>query len=343
MSIRRLSYLRTSVTRLRTSDLEAVLVFLGEANSVDGPEPFPRPLLASLRRLVPSDAVTYCELDRVRKVQIWQEDDPAYEDDGSALETYWRLRDQHPVCHFEDQTGTFPALKLSDFVTRAELRRREIYWEWFRPYGIEYELSVGLDAPLSHTKVFILERFGGRDFTERDRNVLTLLQPHLAKMYETAQLRRAVREALALLERTEAALVVLEAADRVGYATPEARRLLGTYFHVSGDRLPDEIAEWLREQRQAASTEPLTVERGDESVVVQLVEGSLLLKEQRDVSRLTERESEILDLVAAGHTNAEIAETLWISPGTVRKHLENVYEKLEVHSRTAAVAKLRGR
>jgi DNA-binding CsgD family transcriptional regulator len=33
---------------------------------------------------------------------------------------------------------------------------------------------------------------------------------------------------------------------------------------------------------------------------------------------------------------------MWISPGTVRKHLENVYEKLGVHSRTAAVATLNG-
>jgi DNA-binding CsgD family transcriptional regulator len=32
---------------------------------------------------------------------------------------------------------------------------------------------------------------------------------------------------------------------------------------------------------------------------------------------------------------------LWIAPGTVRKHLENVYEKLGVHSRTAAVAMVR--
>jgi hypothetical protein len=36
------------------------------------------------------------------------------------------------------------------------------------------------------------------------------------------------------------------------------------------------------------------------------------------------------------------AETIWIAPGTVRKHLENVYEKLGVHSRTAAVPTLNG-
>lgn len=53
---------------------------------------------------------------------------------------------------------------------------------------------------------------------------------------------------------------------------------------------------------------------------------------------LSRRENEVLDLVAAGASNAEIAERLWISPATVKKHLENVYGKLAVRSRTAALA-----
>ena len=54
---------------------------------------------------------------------------------------------------------------------------------------------------------------------------------------------------------------------------------------------------------------------------------------------LSARENEVLDLVATGSTNAEIAERLRISPGTVRKHLENAYLKLDVGTRTAALAK----
>lgn len=54
--------------------------------------------------------------------------------------------------------------------------------------------------------------------------------------------------------------------------------------------------------------------------------------------RLTAREAEVLELVAAGLTNATIAERLWISPGTVKKHLDNVYAKLGVANRAAAVA-----
>ena len=52
---------------------------------------------------------------------------------------------------------------------------------------------------------------------------------------------------------------------------------------------------------------------------------------------LTRREREIISLVAEGMTNGQIAAQLWISAGTVRRHLENVYAKLGVHTRTAAV------
>lgn len=57
---------------------------------------------------------------------------------------------------------------------------------------------------------------------------------------------------------------------------------------------------------------------------------------------VTSRQRQILSLVAEGQTNGEIASALDISPETVRKHLENAYAHLGVHTRTAAVAALRG-
>lgn len=53
---------------------------------------------------------------------------------------------------------------------------------------------------------------------------------------------------------------------------------------------------------------------------------------------LTRREWEVLRLVARGHSDKTIARLLLISPLTVRKHLEHIYTKLGVHSRTEAVA-----
>lgn len=54
---------------------------------------------------------------------------------------------------------------------------------------------------------------------------------------------------------------------------------------------------------------------------------------------LTERERQVLSLVAAGGTNREIAKELSISPKTVNRHVENIFDKLGVSSRAAAVAK----
>jgi DNA-binding CsgD family transcriptional regulator len=56
---------------------------------------------------------------------------------------------------------------------------------------------------------------------------------------------------------------------------------------------------------------------------------------------LTQREREVMTHVTNGLANAEIAHVLMIEASTVRKHLEHVFEKLGVGSRTAAVAKLR--
>jgi DNA-binding CsgD family transcriptional regulator len=56
---------------------------------------------------------------------------------------------------------------------------------------------------------------------------------------------------------------------------------------------------------------------------------------------ITAREREILALVAQGRTNAQIAAQLWVTPGTVKKHLENIYVKLGVGSRAAAASRVR--
>jgi DNA-binding CsgD family transcriptional regulator len=56
------------------------------------------------------------------------------------------------------------------------------------------------------------------------------------------------------------------------------------------------------------------------------------------VPGLTRREWEVLHLVAAGHTNAQIAARLYVSVTTVHMHLRNVFGKLGVHTRTAALA-----
>lgn len=134
-------------------------------------------------------------------------------------------------------------------------------------------------------------------------------------------------------------------------------RLLSDYFDdARGARLPTLVEDWLRRDRQRLNGDsmpsprrPLTVERGQRRLVVTRSNGhdwALLLREESvpaDGSNLLSfREWQVLGLVEEGKSNAEIAAALRIAPSTVRTHLENIYAKLGVRSRTAALARARG-
>ena len=56
---------------------------------------------------------------------------------------------------------------------------------------------------------------------------------------------------------------------------------------------------------------------------------------------LSERELEVLALLASGRTNSEIARDLFVSAGTVKSHVNNIYRKLEVRNRAEAIARAR--
>ena len=59
------------------------------------------------------------------------------------------------------------------------------------------------------------------------------------------------------------------------------------------------------------------------------------------VDPLSERELEVLRFVAAGLSNPEIAEQLYVSVNTVKAHAKSIYRKLDVHNRTQAVNRAR--
>lgn len=85
------------------------------------------------------------------------------------------------------------------------------------------------------------------------------------------------------------------------------------------------------------------VHRGDASLhakaQAQLIkEYAALAKQSRETYGLSERELEVLQLLADGHTNREIAEKLYISAQTVKTHIAHIFEKLGVRDRAEAVA-----
>jgi DNA-binding CsgD family transcriptional regulator len=255
--------------------------------------------------------------------------------------TYWEIAAEHPVCR-QHNTGFFGALKVSDFVTLKQLRNSRVYALWFRPSGVDHELNVAIPSPPWHTKTFLFDRGPGRDFTERDRRVLDLLQPHFGRLWRAARMRRQLRAALESLESASEedtrAVLLLSSGGVIELASPAAARMLRDYFgEVDHDEAPAELLDWVD-----SGSSTLVRRQGEECLTITRSGTTLLLEETRDELGLTARESQVLSWVARGKTNPEVAEILWVSPTTVRKHLENVYAKLGVHTRTAAVARFLG-
>lgn len=81
--------------------------------------------------------------------------------------------------------------------------------------------------------------------------------------------------------------------------------------------------------------------RGDSADPDQPVTGPLVQRVHREASPLTEREVEVLRLVGAGLRTQQIAETLYLSPSSVKSHLSHTYGRLGVARRDAAVAEAR--
>lgn len=118
----------------------------------------------------------------------------------------------------------------------------------------------------------------------------------------------------------------------------QARALFLKYDMQRSVVLVDTLQEGLR---QLERSESVTAKHSKISVTsshVKPQERDAMLTEYHLDLSLTKRELEVLRLVAEGHTDREVAETLIISPRTVNRHLSNIFVKIDVPGRAAAVA-----
>lgn len=145
---------------------------------------------------------------------------------------------------------------------------------------------------------------------------------------------------------------------QIRWATAFAQQWLETYWnHRHQDScLPDSLRAWLRQQHTvpalALQRPVLTMTQGTRRLTVRLLRDAqrdcLLLEERVEHSPtdayktlgLTQREAEVLTWLTQGKTNAEIGLILSISPRTVQKHLEHIYQRLGVETRVAATRAL---
>jgi DNA-binding CsgD family transcriptional regulator len=184
------------MTRLSERDIRSALELVYDAASMTGPEPFPREVLERLAQLIPADAIVGYRDELVvsfpyRVVELIEvPENPIPPEIQKAAST---------LCH-QDPLRLGPrrrerrAVKLSDFLTRRQMHKLGFYDQVWKPLGIDDSLRAWLPAPQGRGRQIYLER-GKRDFTERDRSILELLRPFLARIQTAAYARRHRKEA----------------------------------------------------------------------------------------------------------------------------------------------------
>ena len=196
--------------------------------------------------------------------------------------------------------------------------------------------------------------------------LLNLLSPHLNQAYRNAQTITHVQQKLIMVDRAlntlHLGIIVLTPDGKVRLATTSAVKQVTNYLgaqSLRGNRLPESLWRWVKRQEVVPSGKndvllrrsPLVLERDGKRLVIRLVsdfDQRLLFLEEHPTTMqlqslapfgLSPREAQVLDWVAQGKTNKEIGVILELSPRTVQKHLEHIYRKIYVESRTAAAAK----
>jgi DNA-binding CsgD family transcriptional regulator len=244
---------------VRAEDLRAILGLLSEVHQASGTASFAGILMEGLGGVVDCDLVSYNEIDLIGgSTQTFFE--PALVPRPQLEEAFAGLIHQHPLVERYAATRDPRPLRMSDFISLAELKSRDLYQEVFRPLETNYQLafSLAIDADVVIGIGLNRQR---RDFCDRDLAAMAQLQTHLGYAFSHAVLK-----------------------DRVA-----------------------------AEQRRSAHL-------------------------HSQMSMLTQRETEVLSLLATGLSNMEIARTLFISRRTVEVHVSRLLTKLSVGSRAAAMA-----
>jgi len=186
---------------------------------------------------------------------------------------------------------------------------------------------------------------GGVDYVVkpvRAQEVLARLATHL----RNARSARMAREAVDVGGH---GVMMVDAHGRLAWRSPQAQRWLAEFLPGAGD----EAGAWLAAgalsgvlelERSAPDGRTLLARRlggaglGEEMWLLRVRPAGEAPASRLSIAALTPRETEVLSWIAKGKTNRDVAEILGMSPRTVNKHLEHVFEKLGVETRAAAAA-----
>jgi DNA-binding response OmpR family regulator/DNA-binding CsgD family transcriptional regulator len=242
--------------------------------------------------------------------------------------------------------------------------------------GFEVARRLKADAATAHIPIVFMTGLtetehlvaaleaGGVDYVTKPikpKEVLARMNVHLQGARRARQDARQAGQARNALDAFGYASITVRLPEgRLIWQTALARDLLQRYCETRAPETPAAVLEWLRKHtpdaRQRGIEPPaLSIAQGAGSLTLRLHqqtssdddgdEWMIIMREVSDTGvieamslslKLTAREAEVLYWVVKGKTNKDIGEILGSSPATAKKHLERVYVKLGVETRTAA-------
>jgi DNA-binding CsgD family transcriptional regulator len=349
--------------RLSHRDWERLVGALREIYAEADCTELPRTIVRTLRRLIPCGLVSYNEIDprTNRALIVFDRDAPEVVEKLPAFEAHIP---EHPHIRHYRATVDRRAYRTTDFLSHREFRELGIYQEFYRQVGVRTQLACLYSEGGATQEVGIaLNRYSG-DFSDRDCLMLQLLKSHLWQAKLNAEMFTQAREQTQVLSETldglNHALLTVDYAGEIYWLTARAVQLLERYFPGAmkdAVRLPEPLRRWVRCQLSglgngsvlAVPLRPFVLDGKGSRLTVRLqgeVGGSirLLMSEERLALSeagtlplgLTRREAEMLHWITEAKTNPEIAIILGISRRTVHKHVQHLFEKLGVETRTAA-------
>jgi DNA-binding CsgD family transcriptional regulator len=319
--------------------------------------------LDQLSGLVASDLTTLSICDLVRRTRrvVGRQGEALSEADRATFDRHFR---DHPLVRFHGSHPDGPTQRISDCPEASRFRESAVYADYYRQIGIKYVMALPLRIDQGNVISVVFNR-SRSDFKNCERGVLDSIRRPLAALYRNLmaceEAGRGLRCVSDLANDGGWQIMRVALTGRILDASASVLALLARFFPREnvgrGARLPLPLSDWLARsrswglERPAIMGEPFTASRAGMALTVHgvpdpldLAAGYLMVRSDRldlragRLSRLpiTQREREILALVAIGKTNGEIGTILAISGRTVQKHLEHIFQKLGVETRTAA-------
>ena len=305
-----------------------------------------RVVTSGLRTVVDADLASYTEVTRTSTLALL---DLPVIDLTKLGPRLAELAHQHPLI-VRHAPG---AEAISDHLSDARFRSLELFADIYEPLEAVDQLAITIHHDEDVTVGLALNR-SRRGFSDSDRRALEALAMVVRAARARVVGRAQAYELLEALQRGNVSapvgVIALSERGTLDFVSDRARRWLRAYFPDHGaTELPAAVRARLMRGPRSDGRE-LSVQGADGTLTIRGLPAlageprllELRVRGRRPEHGLTAREHEILDRLAAGDSNAAIAQTLDISSRTVENHLRAIYRKLEVNSRIAAVARVRG-